>query len=104
MNSTELEDLTKQIQVGVALLETLLPVVEEIVDKTAPMAEEVIEKVIPFFRDQYMKLTVFGREQNVEAFNYYIKNGFTREEALLLVIDSSVSLRKVVENMGKNKK
>ena len=89
----QLEDLVKTI-------EGLTIIGEEIL----PKIDEAVRKVSPTLRNMYLDLAKFSREQNVEAFEYYIIKGFTREEALLLIIDSSAALEKAINNITKQNK
>jgi len=82
----EIEDL---VEVG----KEYIPAVEKAIDELAPILDKV-----------FSRLSCYGREQNVKAMEFYLQNGFSREEGLLLIINSNVALQKMVDNMGKNKK
>lgn len=46
----------------------------------------------------------YSNEKTVESFQYFLNEGFSREEAMLLTIDAKASLQKIFKDIDKNKK
>lgn len=86
LSSEEMEAL---VEIG----KEYIPIVEKATDELAPILDKLFDQ-----------LSCYMREQNVKAMEYYLQNGFSRQEALLLIINAKSSLEKMTDNMGKNKK
>lgn len=58
---------------------------------------------LPDIKNMFCKLNDHLAAENARLFLYYLENGFTREEAMLLVIDSKVALKKIVGDYNKRR-
>jgi hypothetical protein len=76
----------------------------EVAKEYVPVVEVAIDELAPVLDKMFSRLSCYMQQGNVEAMEFYLQNGFSREEALLLIINSSVALQKMADNMGKNKK
>lgn len=70
---------------------------KELIEEYKPVIKEVTPVLKEFLRD----LLFFCREVTIDNIHSYMAEGFTKEEAILLTINTSVALTKVVESYGK---
>jgi hypothetical protein len=70
-----------------------LPLVDETIDELAPILDKVFGRMLQYIR-----------EQTKNTFNYYLEQGFSRQEAMLLTLNASAALQKTLENIKTNKK
>lgn len=94
-------------------IETMLAVLKEIEQDTdkwklvAALAVKRVEEfsplIVPTLKNMVDGLNKHGRGQKLSNFNFWISNGFTREEAMLLTLDSSVSFNALTKAAFGNK-
>jgi len=72
---------------------------KEEIDKIINQAFNLIETYEPEIKMALNKLVDLGVDTNKRAFNSYINAGFTREEALALVISSNNQMKQGFQNM-----
>lgn len=78
----------------------------ELAKQLAPLADDVVETLFtygPAIKKLFGAWADFNRATNKAAFDFYIGQDFTREEALLLVVNTNHSLRQLMQNIGKTK-
>lgn len=56
---------------------------------------------LPDIKAGLESLLKWHREKTVEAFKFYMDNGFTREESMLLILSSRVAMERAIHNTGK---
>lgn len=79
-------------------------IIEMIIKEYIPIAENSIEKMAPVLDKISKRIVHWLREQNVESFNFYLKNGFSRAEAMMFIFDAKISLQRYIDSIGKNGK
>jgi len=68
-----------------------------------PIADEVVTTLFeygPTLQRLVDALTKHHRTTNLEAFQFYTKNGFTRSEALLLVLNTNTNLQQLMQSLS----
>lgn len=76
-------------------------------DDFKPLLKEVLKVVESYsveFKDLIDKLRKYARESKVENIKYYESMGFSKDQAILLAIDSEVAIRRLSNKMNYNKK
>jgi hypothetical protein len=94
-------------------IETMLAVLKEIeqdTDKWKLIAAVAVKKVeeftplfVPTLKNMVDGFNEHGRGQKLSNFKFWISNGFSREEAMLLTLDSSVSFNTLMKSAFGNK-
>lgn len=84
----ELVGYLDEIEQFVPLAQILKPKLTEIVNAGTDILSALEPLVVRFSN--------FNRERNVDTFNYYLNNGFTRNEALTLILANKESLQQQV--------
>lgn len=72
-------------------------------DELRPAIRELLAKGVDVLKELKPHIEELGdwlRARNVTAFQFYTANGMTREEALLLVIDSNASLTRAINRIN----
>lgn len=67
-----------------------------------PLAHMVIDAIVSFgpqFSTVFNAMALGLAKMNAAVFNYYIANGFSREEAMLLTIDYRIDRANISRNM-----
>ena len=77
----EVQDLIVLVQ----LIEKVIPLIQELGKETKPLLESFSDAVV---------------DLQVRAFNRYLDSGMSREEAMLLVLDSKFALGKISGNLN----
>ena len=84
MDMQEVKGILEMIEDGAAIL---------------PEIKKVLDKFTPFIGELIGELSSFQRRLNVENIQYYMDKGMTRQEALLLVINSNAALSTAIQNI-----
>ena len=79
-----------EIEMLLGEVDQYLPLVKKVTDKLAPVLDELAERI-----------SKYNRQSNVDAFKFYVDSGFTRSEALLLVINANAAMEKAMQNINK---
>jgi len=73
-------------------------------EELKPIWNEILQGASVFLPDIKAgaeSLVKWMRQQAVEAFKFYVDNGFTRDEAMLLILSSRVALERAIHSTGK---
>lgn len=77
----------------------------ELIESVSPVIAEIVDTVLKSYGPELGKIgnamVEWGRQSTVDTFNFYINNGFTRTEALMLVLNSKISLQSMMDGMNK---
>jgi len=83
----------KEVELLLEMVDPYLPLVEKITDKLAPVLDKLVDRI-----------SKYNRQTNVDAFKFYLSQGMTREESLLLVINAQAAMEKAIQNISASKK
>ena len=73
-------------------------------DSYLPIIKVTIDKFAPELGEQLKRINQFHAETQIESFEFYLNKGFTREEAMMLVLNAKIALQDILKNSGGNKK
>jgi hypothetical protein len=83
----------EELREMIAIADLYIPIIEEALAKVGPVLGGLIEKIDRFFC-----------ETQTASFHFYVDKGFSREEAMLLVINAKVSLQEILREQRQIKK
>lgn len=81
--------------------------IEEVINSLLPIGDRVtalLFKTGPFFKTVFGSIVMGMADLNIAVFNKYVTNGFSREEALFLMVVTREGLAKGFSNLQQNKK
>ena len=86
----------EEVEGLIMLAKAYKPLIEKVADEVVGDYAPILGKVVDGLREYSIK-------SNTDSFKQYVENGFTREEALLLVINTRASLQEALSNVSGNK-